>query len=626
MIGLLLASGLVVGAAITFAALLPRRGTIAFLLAVGLLAQGIVVLTIGATGLVVRNLSPTTLLVAALLSLVAAAGVAWRRPEARRMWAPRARQSGRAIREALADPAVAIAALLVLGTLAWRTLLALRLPIVDYDGWSYHLVFADVWLQHNALTLVPQRPWTAGYPADAEILTTWLMAFTRTDAMAGFTSLLSIPVAMVATAGLARSFGAFRRRALLAGLLFGMTPALVALAGTTYVDAASVAFVAASWWLALRIVRGECDLGAALLLGLAAGLAVGTKGTNLVLVTPGLVAAGLMLLRGLIDRARAGRGISRAVARLAVLALLVLALGMSWYVKNWLVYGNPVYPFAMGPFPGPTTLTEFTFTPPQLEGRSWLGQLAASWTADWHLRRYAYNVRPGGLGAAWPAILLIAAAGLVLLARRRAVAPIAFVLIPAGITLLTMPMPWYARLTLFLPAVALPLAVVAIDALRPRPATIAGLALVAVAAISLTFANARPNIDIQAGNPPKLASVVQYVSFVLDPNDARRANVSLRADCAGFNVIPPASVVAPGGFNLLHGVVGPNLDRILGDPLPPASDPASLAEAMRITAAGWLVTSSGGSLDSIAASAPDRFRPLGDICQGARLWQLLPAP
>ncbi|TMC61233.1 MAG: hypothetical protein E6J17_08770, partial [Chloroflexi bacterium] len=94
------------------------------------------------------------------------------------------------MRAALVDPAVAIAALLVVATLAWRTLLALRLPVVDYDGWSYHLVFADVWLQHNALVLVPQRPWTAGYPADAELLTTWLMAFTRSDALAGFTSLL----------------------------------------------------------------------------------------------------------------------------------------------------------------------------------------------------------------------------------------------------------------------------------------------------------------------------------------------------------------------------------------------------------------------------------------------------
>jgi len=66
MIGLLVASTAVVAAAIILAALLPPRGTVAFLLAVGLLAQGIVVLTVGAAGLVIRNLSPVTLVLASL--------------------------------------------------------------------------------------------------------------------------------------------------------------------------------------------------------------------------------------------------------------------------------------------------------------------------------------------------------------------------------------------------------------------------------------------------------------------------------------------------------------------------------------------------------------------------------
>ena len=622
MIALLVASGSVVLAAIVLAALLPPRGTVAFVLAVALLAQAIVVLTVGAAGLLIRNLSPAILVIAAVLWSIVATALALRRPETRRTWGSRARRGGGAIRAALADPPVTVAAVLVVATLAWRTFLALRLPVVDYDGWSYHLVFADVWLQHNALVPVPQRPWTAGYAADTELLTTWLMAFTRTDVLAGFTSLLPIPLAIAATTGLARSFGASARRAVLAGLLFGMTPALVALAGTTYVDAASVAVVAATLWLALRVVRGERDAAWVLLLGLAAGLAVGTKGTNLVLVSPALIAAGVVLVRDARDRARGGTRTRRTVTRLALLALPVLVLGVSWYAKNWLVYGNPVYPFAMGPFPGPTTLTEFAFTPPQLEGRDWIGQLATSWTADWGLRRYAYNVRPGGLGAAWPAIIAIAVAGFVLLARRRAVAPIAIVLIPAAVTLVTMPMPWYARLTLFLPAVALPLAALAIDALRPPIATVAGLALVVAAAISLTFANARPNIDIRAGNPPRLASVAQYVSFVLTADDVRRANVSLRAECAGFGAISSGSVVAPGGFNLLHGVVGPGLDRILGQPLAAVRDPATLAAAVREQGAEWIATSSGGGLDAMAASAPDLFKPFGEICEGGRLYQL----
>jgi 4-amino-4-deoxy-L-arabinose transferase-like glycosyltransferase len=441
-------------------------------------------------------------------------------------------------------------------------------------------------------------------------------------AAAGFTSLAPIPLAIAGTTGLARSLGVSARRALLAGLLFAMTPALMSLGGTSYVDAAAIAVTAAAWWLGVRVLRGERDDAAALLLGIAGGIALGTKGTNILLVTPILAAAGLVLARDVVEHLRARGGFGRAIARLALLTVPVLVLGISWFVKNIIVYGNPVYPFALGPLPGPTSFTQFAFVPPELEGKGWLGKVASSWIADWHLTRYAYNVRPGGFGRAWPVILPIAVAGVVLLARRRRLIPLALVVAPAAVTLAIMPMPWYARYSLFVPAVALPLAALAIDAVRPRLATIAGLALVGLAAISLTFANARPNIDIRMGDPPRLASVGQYVSFLLDPNDARRANVSLRAECAGFSVIPPGSIVAPGGFNLLHGVVGPNLDRILGDPLPAASDPASLADAMRATGATWLVTSAGGRPDAIAASAPRLFKPYGDICQGARLWQL----
>jgi len=621
---LLIASAAVLVAAVIVAAHLRPRGTVAFVLAVALLADAMIVSTIGVAGLLVRSLSPGVLLASAVAWPLAAVLVARRIRRTPVRWRERSRSSIATVLSTFAYPPVAIATLLVVGTLAWRTFLALRLPVVDYDGWSYHLVFVDVWLQHNALTLVPQRPWTAGYPAATEMLTTWLAAFTRTDALTGFTSLLPIPVAIAATTGLARFLGADRRRALLAGLLFGMTPALVALAGTTYVDAASVAAVTATWWLGLRAVRGERDRSAALLLGIAGGLALGTKGTNVLLVAPILAVAGLVLVRDLVVR-RAGTHTPAVVmGRLALLALPILLLGASWYAKNLVVFGNPLYPFAVGPFHGPTSFTEFAFVPPQLEGRSWIGQVAASWIADWDQNRYMYNVRPGGLGRAWPVVLVLAVGELLVLVRRRQVAALGLVVLPATVTLLTMPMPWYARLTLFVPGVALPLAAVSLSSLRPRLATLGGLVLVGLAAVSLVFANARPNIDIRAAFPEGSGwpAPGRYVEYLLDPSEARRLGVSLRADCSGFSIIPPGARVAPGGFNLLHAVVGPDLDRILTDPLGPVSGPDTLAAAMRAVGAAWVVTSSGGGMDAVAESAPALFIPHGEICQGGRLWQL----
>jgi hypothetical protein len=205
------------------------------------------------------------------------------------------------------------------------------------------------------------------------------------------------------------------------------------------------------------------------------------------------------------------------------------------------------------------------------------------------------------------------------------IAAVALLVGPAWLTLATMPMPWYARLTLFVPALALPLAAVALSTFRPRAATIGGLALVGLAAVSLVHANIRPNINIRAafaGDAGRV-SPLEYLAYVLDPSDTRRASVSLRAECALLDVIPAGSRVVPGGFILLHGVVGPRFERILTEPISAADDdPAALVAAMRGRDATWLVTGTSSPVSRAAESAPGTFRDHGVICEGGRLWQL----
>jgi len=628
MIELVVAGAALAGAAGLLATLPPPRGVLAFLGATGLLFQALVLASMGIAGLLLRTLRPEVLTLIALAWLVVAAALAWRRGPTRVALRARAATAIARAREVVREPAVALATLLMAGTLIWRAFLALRLPMVDYDGWSYHLVFGDVWIQQQALTLVPQRIWTAGFPGNSEVLSAWLMAFAHSDAFAGFGSIIPIPLGMVAVAGLARSIGAAARPAALAGLLFGMTPALIALAGTSYVDASSVAFAVTTWWLGVRVLRGREPWSTVALLGLAGGLAIGTKGTNAPLTAPILIAVGVVLLVRLVrSGARPGRSDSESgrrdtILRLAALTLPVLLYGGIWYAKNALAWGNPMYPFAIGPFAGPTTLATFSFEVPQLEHLPRIQQIVESWAWDWQLNRYVYNLRPGGIGRAWFLVLPFAIVGVGWLVRRRQWASLAFVVLVATATLAVMPLPWNARETLFVPALGLALAAVALSELRPRLATVGGLLVVLLAGISLVFVNIKPNVQVTPPNSTHLASPPQYVRYLL-ASDARRADISLRHECAGFDQIPAGARVAPGGFNLLHGVVGPNLDRILTDPLPEVADAAALAAAMQALQATWVVTSSGAGLDLIAASDPTRFEDHGDICQGAHLWRLV---
>ena len=382
--------------------------------------------------------------------------------------------------------------------LVWRTVLAVRLPVVDVLGWQYHLVTVDVWLQANAIVPVTQNVWTDGWPAAGELLTTWLAAFTRTDALTGFTALLPIPMAMVATAGLARAFGAGRGTALLVGLLFGMLPAVVVLAGTSYPDTAATASVLAAWWLGLRILRGERDLAAFLLFGIAVGLGFGTKGTSIPLMVPIVIAVSAAVALDLVRSPRGRAHVGRAIACTTVFALPVLVLGASWYLKNFIVHGNPLFPVAFGPFAGPVPAGAYGAppVPKALVGFGSIEQTLRSWVADWGLHSYDYNQRPGGFGLAWLVVLPFAVGGGALLARRRDFAVLGLVVAPALITLAVMTSPWYARYTLFIPGVLLPLAAVALEWLRPRLRTLLGLGLVGLAAVSLLFANAAPNIAI----------------------------------------------------------------------------------------------------------------------------------
>lgn len=250
-----------------------------------------------------------------------------------------------------------------------------------------------------------------------------------------------------------------------------------------------------------------------------------------------------------------------------------------------------------------------------------LGSLLASWTWDWQIVRYPYNVRPGGLGRAWPLIALVAVVGAGILVRNRRVAAVALVLIPAGLTLLVLPMAWYARLTLFLPAVGLALVAVVLDALRPRIRLVAGLALVGVAAISLAFVNLRPNLDLRP-QESRLSSTRAYLRL-LAADAATREAISLRGTCSGFDQIPAGARVAPGGFNLLHAAVGHDMSRWLTEAVTDAGTPEELVAAMRAQDATWLAASADGRISGLAAQAPELV-DRGESCQGSHLWELVP--
>jgi hypothetical protein len=487
--------------------------------------------------------------------------------------------------------------------LGFRLLLAVRLPTLDYDGLSYHLVTVDVWLQNHGISEVPQRPWSAGYPEVGEILTAWLVASAGREYLANLTGLVPIPLLLAAAAGLAEYLGASGRARTLVVILAGLTPASFMLAGSSYVDNVSVALVGAAWLFGLS-TRSERDWRLALLAALAAGLAIGTKMTNVVLVIPVTIAAAVAARR-----------------RPSVIlggAALVVACGVSWYVRNLLVYGNPVYPFSVAGLPGPTDTTAFALLPDSLAGVPSLLRAPASWIWDWALTSYAYNQVPGGFGLAW--LLILALAALALVRARVDRRFVVMVVLPAAVTLLIMPMAFYARLTLFIVVAVLPLAAIGLDSLPARLARTTGATLVALAVISLGVATVTSNYPLTANKRGPLDALARAV---LDGPERGYQTLGLWKVCRSFGDIPTGSRVVVADFGLPHAVVGPDRRLVLTDPLPVVDD-GTLLPALHALHADYLVYRSDGPIASMVRAA-GTFPEPGEGCLSSEFVRVPPS-
>ena len=575
----------IVAAALACTLLMSPAGLVAWIAVAYLMALAIVMVVVGFCGLVLRDLSPASItLVSVVVAGLALGAAAPRLRRMRRTAAPIG--AGRRAKSAFRDwlgwlPAILVTAV-VLVALGWRTVIALRLGVLDFDAFLYHLLTADVWLQANALVSVPQDRWAAGNPHDGELLIAWLMAFPRSDALAGLASVVAVPLLAIGVVGLSRFLGASRRAAVLAGGLVSLMPVVQWLMGTSHVDTLGTAAVLIAWWFGLWALEGRWSLGTLIVFGVAAGMAMGTKVSFAILIAPlGLVVAAAAF-RAPWGESRRPRAVAQ---RLLAISVPVLVLGASWYLKNLLIYGNPLYPVAFGPFPGPASMAALTTTP--RSSRFGLpGNIAISWLADWWETRYHDGRHPGGFGRAWLPMILLAVASIPALLRRPTGRRyLVLVLVPVAIGLVVLPQTDEARQSLWLAAALAPLFAVAVTALAervPRLAVVAaGLVLVVLAVWSAAYADLRPNAKLRTEAGTRVKSVRQYATLVLFGSDAERRNQAFWGDCAGYSMIPDGSVVVPAGATLLHAVVGSNLQRALAAPLASVSSAAELENALR---------------------------------------------
>jgi hypothetical protein len=417
--------------------------------------------------------------VALLYASVTIALVVVARPRRAAAWTGRlARDLGAAAREApraLRRWWLAILAVLVVVEASWRAMLAFLLPMTGSDALNYHLPTVAWWLQKHGFTSNPFTPESRGYPSGTELVFTHVALFERDVSFVDLTQLGFAFLGCLAVAGLARLFGSSRATAAAAGMVFFLTPVVLAQANVAYVDVASAAELAVCLLFVGRMVREGWPLRtrgalkAAALAGLAGGLCLGSKP-----VAPVWIAAVVVvLIVNLAVVGRRGRRIARAAwPGLAVFVVLAAAFGGYWYLRNASRFSNPLYPATVSidettifqgvgkagslidaapgqPLPFPLSVV-----------KSWAHGLAPFLTGE---RFYRYDQRSGGFGPVWVyAVLPLSLFGLIRLRSRRDRATLT-VVVAAVLGWMIAPYTWWSRFGLVLVGVGVAFAAVQLE-------------------------------------------------------------------------------------------------------------------------------------------------------------------
>ena len=231
---------------------------------------------------------------------------------------------------ALAIPVVALLAALVAFMVGFG---ATHSPLTLYDSLSYHLFFPARWLQDHRLSIIP-TPFSdvaqAYAPANGELFFVWLMLPFHGDLLARIGQLPFCLLGAATLYALARRVGAAPAHAIFPSVFFMLSRPVLEQAIGANVDLICAAMFLTSLYLGIVAVdRNEPRAWA--LWGVSVGLYAGTKYVALMYVPILLL---LVLARGL--RVRAAWALPG-----------VVAFGLPWYARNWIVAGSPIYPASL---------------------------------------------------------------------------------------------------------------------------------------------------------------------------------------------------------------------------------------------------------------------------------------
>jgi hypothetical protein len=204
-------------------------------------------------------------------------------------------------------------------------------PPVHFDDTMYHLPHAKDIVIHHGLYLNPYLRYPL-FPQNFELLYALLLLFYDDIS----THLIHASSAVITAIGV-YSLGALtssRKTGVIGAIIFLSSPLVQILMKSAYVDLGLTMFVFLGFYCISLWINTK-KINWLYLAGFATGMAAGTKYTALIYVL--LYAVWI---------AYEGRNIRYVITFICV----VIVFGSPWYIRNYILSGNPVFPFGEGIF------------------------------------------------------------------------------------------------------------------------------------------------------------------------------------------------------------------------------------------------------------------------------------
>ncbi len=316
-------------------------------------------------------------------------------------------------------------------SVCWIVFLGYLFPSYTWDALWYHLPMVGYIMQSGAIQEVPVYSFITRFintlPKNIELFSLWNIIFLKNDAIVDLSQLFFTVMGVFSIYSIAVKLKIKEQYAVYSSLLFFFSPVIILQSTTNYIDiAVSVLFLVAINFLMCDntdecpdnkpgIINFKKVKMPVLLAGLTTGILLGSKWSGPLFVA---VLAALIVMRELAihfnlfnitPSGYKGNFIrNRFIPYIICFIIPVFVMGGYWYIKNWVIYGNPFHPVEItffnftifkGLYRGIEMMEKMNPTPEVINNLSMLSGLFHVWMEK--VRYYIYDSKLSGFGPVW---------------------------------------------------------------------------------------------------------------------------------------------------------------------------------------------------------------------------------